>query len=57
MSIENMLNTLPKQQLKKAREFKDRLLAYANPVEFVNNMYGCHPDSSGTDYFKAIYKK
>ena len=28
-------------------EFKKRMLAWDNPVEYVNNMYGCHPiDSS-----------
>ncbi len=40
-----------------AAEFRRRILAWPNPVEFVNNMYGSHPDDGGTDYFKAIFSK
>lgn len=36
-------------------EFKRRMLAWSNPVEFVNNMYGCHPDDEGSSYFKKIF--
>ena len=38
------------------QEFKKRMLAWDNPVEYVNNMYGCHPNEAGIDYFKEIYK-
>jgi len=40
-----------------AEKFKRRMLAWLNPVEYVNNMYGCHPSDGGTDYFKAIFGK
>lgn len=30
---------------------------YSNPVELVNNMYGCHPDAKGSEYFTEIYGK
>ena len=40
-----------------AEEFRRRILAWPNPVEFVNNMYGSHPDDGGTEYFKAIFSK
>ena len=46
-----------------ALEFKKRMLEWPNPVEFVNNMYGCHPNDNGSNYFtvcfllKAIYGK
>lgn len=36
-------------------EFKKRMLAWPNPVEFVNNMYGCHPDGGGNEYFKEVF--
>ena len=41
----------------KSAEFKRRMLQWSNPVEFVNNMYGSHPDDGGTDYFKQIFSK
>ncbi len=37
-------------------KFKKRMLAWGNPVEFVNNMYGCHPDGDGNEYFKKVFK-
>lgn len=40
-----------------AEEFKKRMLEWNNPVEFVNNMYGCHPDDNNSDYFKVIFAK
>lgn len=40
-----------------AEEFRGRILAWPNPVEFVNNMYGSHPDDGGTEYFKTIFSK
>lgn len=38
-------------------KFKKRMLQWPNPVEYVNNMYGCHPDHSGTDYFRKVFAK
>ena len=38
-------------------EFKRRMLEWPNPVEYVNNMYGCHPGDKNTDYFKAVFGK
>lgn len=47
------------QTEKEARvaEFKKRMLAWPNPVEFVNNMYGSHPDDDGGEYFKSVFGK
>lgn len=39
------------------QKFKKRMLAWANPVEFVNNMYGCHPDENGNEYFQEVFRK
>lgn len=37
--------------------FKERMLMWNNPVEFVNNMYGCHPDTDeDREYFEFVYK-
>jgi hypothetical protein len=33
----------------------ERIANFENPVELVNNMYGCHPDNQGSNYFLAIY--
>ena len=41
----------------RVEEFKKRMLAWSNPVEFVNNMYGSHPDDDGTEYFKRVFGK
>lgn len=38
-------------------KFKKRMLQWPNPVEYVNNMYGCHPDDKENDYFKVIFSK
>ena len=35
--------------------FKQRMLEWPNPVEYVNNMYGCHPGDGNTEYFKVVY--
>jgi len=43
------------KEIKKAKEYKERITNHSNPVEFVNNMYGCHPDESGIPYFNAIF--
>lgn len=40
---------------KKVLEAKRRMLRWENPVEYVNNMYGCHPDNNGDEYFQVIY--
>ena len=37
-------------------EFKKRILTWDNPVEFVNNMYGSHPDDDNQDYFKKVFE-
>ncbi len=38
--------------------FKKRMLKWNNPVEFVNNMYGCHPDTEDDrEYFEFVYKR
>lgn len=37
--------------------FKKRMLEWPNPVEYVNNMYGCHPDNDDNEYFKVIFAK
>jgi len=38
-------------------KFKKRMLEWPNPVEYVNNMYGCHPDDGGNEYFKKVFAK
>jgi hypothetical protein len=37
--------------------YKKRMLEWSNPVEYVNNMYGSHPDDGNNDYFKVIFAK
>jgi len=38
--------------------FKERMLKWNNPVEFVNNMYGAHPDDEDDrEYFEFVYKR
>lgn len=44
------------EQIAKLDQTVERMALYQNPVELVNNMYGCHPDANGSDYFAAIYK-
>jgi hypothetical protein len=34
--------------------FKRRMLEWPNPVEYVNNMYGCHPHLN-REYFEAVF--
>ncbi len=36
--------------------FKKRMLEWPNPVEYVNNMYGCHPDDADKEYFKKVFR-
>lgn len=41
-------------------KFKKRMLQWPNPVEFVNNMYGCHPrddDGGGDEYFEKVFSE
>lgn len=38
-------------------KFKKRMLEWPNPVEYVNNMYGCHPDDDDNEYFNVIFAK
>jgi len=40
-------------------KFKSRMLRWTNPVEYVNNMYGCHPgdDDDDGEYFKVVFRK
>jgi len=41
-----------------ALTFKKRMLQWSNPVEYVNNMYGCHPgDDDDTEYFDVVFTK
>jgi len=37
--------------------FKKRMLQWPNPVEYVNNMYGCHPDENDNEYFEVVFAK
>lgn len=63
MSLENLAEIessgveirVSPEEIKKAREYKEKIANHSNPVEFVNNMYGCHPDESGVPYFSAIF--
>ena len=57
MGIEKMLEKVPQEKLEMAQAFKKKLLEYKNPVEFVNNMYGCHPDEASGNYFQAVYQR
>jgi len=40
-----------------AEECKRRMLKWPNPVEYVNNMYGCHPGDGNSDYFEVVFRK
>lgn len=35
--------------------FRRRMLEWPDPVEFVNNMYSCHPGDDSVDYFQAVF--
>ena len=37
-------------------EIKKRILEWPNPVEYVNNMYGCHPGGNHRQYFEKIFR-
>jgi len=47
-------NNLSGEQFEKVQTFKRRMLQWSNPVEYVNNMYGAHPDGDG-DYFSSVF--
>jgi hypothetical protein len=36
--------------------FKRRMLEWPNPVEYVNNMYGAHPDVDHMKYFLKVFE-
>ena len=45
-------------QEKVVKKYKRRMLEWPNPVEYVNNMYGCHPDNQAEnekEYFKFVF--
>ncbi len=58
MKLEKISGRLSEKQVERAEEFRKRMCEWANPVEFVNNMYGCHPNpcpNSEGDYFTTIF--
>ena len=55
MRLQSTLAQVPAKKLAAAKKYRERMLQYNNPVEFVNNMYGCHPSEDGSDYFTKIY--
>ncbi len=40
-----------------ATEYRRRMLQWPNPVEYVNDMYGCHPGEGDTEYFRTVFGK
>ncbi len=55
MSVSNCSTTsVSKTEVEK---FRRRMLEWPNPVEFVNNMYGCHPDDGGRKYFEKVFSE
>ncbi len=38
-----------------AEACRRRMLAWPNPVEYVNDMYGCHPGEGDTEYFRTVF--
>ena len=42
-------------EIARAVEYRRRIANSKNPVEFVNDMYGCHPGSNGQGYFEAVF--
>ena len=39
----------------KVLKYKLRILIWDSPVEYINNMYGCHPNIKNEDYFTKIF--
>lgn len=51
-------NKLERETSKAVLEAKRRMLEWDNPVEYVNNMYGCHPGDDGDrEYFSYVFGK
>ena len=50
---------LQQQHKEEVARFKKRMLEWSNPVEYVNNMYGCHPgdDDDDYEYFRKVFAK
>ncbi|MBN2561531.1 MAG: hypothetical protein JXQ75_11435 [Phycisphaerae bacterium] len=40
-----------------AEQCRQRMLAWPNPVEYVNDMYGCHPGEGDAEYFRTVFGK
>ncbi len=38
-----------------ASRCRRRMLAWSNPVEYVNDMYGCHPGDGDSEYFTTVF--
>ncbi len=56
-SVDDWQGRDPEMNLEDVLKFKNRMLQWPNPVEYVNNMYGCHPDNGRNEYFKSIFGK
>ena len=41
-------------EVSRALQYRERIAESSNPVEFVNDMYGCHPEGN-RDYFEAVF--
>lgn len=57
---DNVIKSMPKNGVvvkPNVLEFKKRMLEWSNPVEYVNNMYGCHPGEGSTEYFKVVFDR
>ena len=51
----NSPSNLPQVSERRVEEFKRRILEWPNPVEYVNNMYGCHPGDRNSEYFEWVF--
>lgn len=58
MEVKLIVKTKDKNVLKSKRvaDYKKRMLLWDSPVEYVNNMYGCHPNSDKMEYFEEVFK-
>ena len=50
-------STTAEPQETSAEECRRRMLQWPNPVEYVNDMYGCHPGEGDTEYFRTVFGK
>ncbi|MCK4658561.1 MAG: hypothetical protein KAV82_03480 [Phycisphaerae bacterium] len=50
-------STTTEPQETSAEECRRRMLQWPNPVEYVNDMYGCHPGGGDTEYFRTVFGK